>query len=64
MAKQQIIPTPDEIRAAYIEQLSPRNPNAEEFVRFADEDMVDFIRRYDYKNIEISSNKYRAYGHI
>lgn len=50
MAKQQRIPTPDEIRAAYIEQLSLRKPNVEEFVRFADEDLVDFIRRYDDSN--------------
>lgn len=50
MAKQQITPTPDDIRAAYLEQLSIRNPKAEEFVLFAEQELADFIRRYDDSN--------------
>lgn len=47
-----IIPTPEVIRAAYIEQISRRNPNAEAFVQFAETELTAFIRKYEDTNFK------------
>jgi len=47
MAKKQLIPTPEQIRKAYIEEHLKRNPNAEEFASFSENELVAFIRKYE-----------------
>ena len=41
-----INPSPEQIRHAYFEELSKRNPEAEAFVAFAEKQLASFIRRY------------------
>lgn len=45
-----ITPTSDAIREAYINQLSKHNPKAEDFVKFAETELVVFIRKHEDAN--------------
>lgn len=52
MAKKQIMPTPESIRNAYVEEYLKRRPDAEEFARFTESDLADFIRKYKSPDFE------------
>lgn len=47
MANTQISPTTESIRLAFIDIVSKRNPKAETFVSFSENELADFIRKYE-----------------
>ena len=48
----QEIPTPTSIRKAYVEEYLKRRPDAEEFARFTESELADFIRKHESPNFE------------
>ena len=48
----QEIPTPASIRKAYVEEYLKRRPDAEEFARFTESELADFIRKHESPNFE------------
>ena len=48
----QKIPTPASIRKAYVEEYLKRRPDAEEFARFTESELADFIRKHESPNFE------------
>ena len=51
-AMKQEIPTPASIRKAYVEEYLKRRPDAEEFARFTESELADFIRKHESPNFE------------
>ena len=54
-AMKQEIPTPASIRKAYVEEYLKRRPDAEEFARFTESELADFIRKHESPNFESST---------
>lgn len=52
MSKKSMIPTPASIRKAYVEEYLKRRPDAEEFARFTESELADFIRKHESPNFE------------
>ena len=52
MSKKDMIPTPTSIRKAYVEEYLKRRPDAEEFARFTESELADFIRKHESPNFE------------
>lgn len=50
MAQQQVSPSTEDIRKAYIEEFLKRYPNASDFASFTEKELTDFIRRYENAN--------------
>ena len=50
--KQEIKPTPASIRKAYVEEYLKRRPDAEEFARFTESELADFIRKHESPDFE------------
>lgn len=46
MSKKQITPSADSLRKAYVEEYLKRRSDAEEFARFTETELADFIRQY------------------
>ena len=47
-----MIPTQASIRKAYVEEYLKRRPDAEEFARFTESELADFIRKHESPNFE------------
>ena len=52
MSKKSMIPTQASIRKAYVEEYLKRRPDAEEFARFTESELADFIRKHESPNFE------------
>lgn len=51
-AMKQEIPTPASIRKTYVEEYLKRRPDAEEFARFTESELADFIRKHESPNFQ------------
>lgn len=52
MAKKQIIPTPESIRNAYVDEYLKHRSDAEEIARFTESELADFIRKHKLPDFE------------
>lgn len=50
MAQQQVSPTSEDIRKAYVEVFLVRYPNAKDFASFTEKELTNFIRRHENPN--------------